>query len=131
MTKVIALFENQEEATTAVDALTEAGLESADISVYESTPQEKKSDTVAPSPTRAWAWQPRPSTASQPASTNMTPTDPVEDLDLGEEEEEFLRRNVDGGGVLVVVDCEDDETADRAESVLEEQDGQLVDTVSD
>lgn len=129
MTKAIALFENQQKATAAVDVLAASELETADINVYESMPEDKGSDTIAGTP--MMGWRPAPSTAAQPAGVGMVPVDPLEELSLSEEEEQYVRRNVEGGGVLIIVDVEDDEDAGRAESILEEQDGRIVKTLSD
>lgn len=112
MVTIASLFDSQAEATKALDALNEKVSAEMDISVFEK-PQEvgDREIVLAAVP------------YNQPASTSATAIPAaVSNLDLDDEEAAFFARGVEGGGVLAVVEV-DEEHEESIRQVLQEQGG--------
>lgn len=116
MKKVISLFGDQEEAGSAIEALAAAGFEDADIHEMEGRSPDLEPEPLAVAPIH------------QGGYGSVTPIPLPSFLsDLGDTEaEEFLKRNLEGGGVVVVVDPADGEQTDQIRHILREQGGQIV-----
>lgn len=99
MAKVVSLFESQEEATKALDALYASSYESVDAEVIDNVSELDYGETgvVAPAPN-----------ASTGVAGAVDIPNPLQDTDLGDEEAAWFAQGVQGGGVLVVAEVDDE-----------------------
>lgn len=113
MAKVVSLFESQEEATKALDALYASSYESVDAEVIENVSELDYGETgvVAPAPN-----------ASTGVAGAVDIPGPLQDTDLDEEEAAWFARGVQGGSVLVVAEV-DEEDADAVQQLFYEHGG--------
>lgn len=101
MTRVISLFKSQEEATRALDALHTRDYENIEIEVIDNARgiDERGSGIVAPAPN-----------ASTGVAGTIGMPNPLQDIDLEDEEAAWFADGVRGGGVLVVAEVDDEGT---------------------
>lgn len=109
MTTVIGLFADEMKAEEAINALSTADMD--DIEFETISRWAEGADTAAAAPTLGSDR----GAAVVPVVGNM-----FSSWSLDTEEEEYFRRNVQNGGVLVVVDVDDDDKLPRVRSILEE-----------
>ncbi|MFZ0545584.1 MAG: hypothetical protein WAM60_09100 [Candidatus Promineifilaceae bacterium] len=115
MNKLYSLFEDQEEAGKAVEVLAAAGFEDAEIHEIEDR-SELQPEPIVVAPIHRGGYG-----AATPIPFGAFVSE------IGNSEvEEFLKRNLKSGGVVVVVGLSDKETRDRVKRLLEEQGGQVV-----
>jgi hypothetical protein len=115
MKKLYGLFNDQEEAGDAVEALAAAGFEDADIHQIENS-GDLETDMVAVAPIHGGGYG---------AATPLTY--PSFLSDLGDTEVRgYLHRSLKNGGVLVVIEPADDEAHSKIKHILEEAGGQVT-----
>ncbi len=110
MTKLIGLFADEMKAEEAINALTTAGMDDIEFETI-SRWAEGNDTAVAAAPTLGTDR----GAAVVPVAGNL-----FSSWSLDSEEEEYFRRNVQNGGVLVVVDVDDDDKLPRVRTILEE-----------
>ena len=109
MTKLIGLFKNQEKAEEAINALSLADLDGVDFeTIMQWNVEEEKQVKVAPVLNTGYGPSGIPVAATLLSSWN-----------LDDEEAEYFKRTVQHGGVLVVVDVDNDK-ASQVSHILEE-----------
>lgn len=110
MTKLIGLFADEMKAEEAINALTTAGMDDVEFETI-SRGVDVNDTAVAAAPTLG---------ADRGAAVVPVAGNLFSSWSLDTEEAEYFRRNVQNGGVLVVVDVEDDDKLPRVRSILEE-----------
>lgn len=115
MSRLVSLFSNQEEAAKAVSALADSSLGEHDVHLIEEWQENSASVESVPAPV--------PSSGSAGTSVLGAATVSLSELD---DEGGFLRRSVQKGGILIVVNLSDDADISLAEHLVEESGGQLV-----
>lgn len=110
MTKLIGLFADEMKAEEAINALTTAGMDDIEFETISSA-AEGNGTAVAAAPTLGADR----GAAMVPVAGNL-----FSSWSLDTEEEEYFRRNVQNGGVLVVVDVDDDDNLPHVRTILEE-----------
>lgn len=115
MARIVSLFGNQKKAEGAAAALADSTLGEHETYFIEEWPDSGAKVKLIP------AAVPNPGPAGVSASGAMTAT-----LSGFDDEEEFLRRSVEGGGVVVVVDLAADAGTTRTQALLQKNGGQLV-----
>ena len=117
MNRIVVLFSNQKEAEEAVTALAESPLVEPKIHLIEELQEDDAKVRLAPTQIT--------SSGLSGASMVETETTPLSDLD---DEEGFLRRSVQKGGVVTVIDLSNSSEIPHTKGLLEEMGGQLVTT---
>jgi nitrogen regulatory protein PII-like uncharacterized protein len=116
MSKVISLFSDQEQAGRAIEALAAAGFEDAEIHEIEGQNPDLEPQPLAVAPIHQGGYG---AVTPIPFSAFLS--------DLGDSEaEQFLKRNLESGGVVIVVEPSDEEASTRIKRILEEEGGQVV-----
>ncbi|MCC6605019.1 MAG: hypothetical protein IT327_17560 [Anaerolineae bacterium] len=110
MTKLIGLFADEMKAEEAINALTTAGMDDIEFETI-SRAAEASDTAVAAAPTLG---------ADRGAAVVPVAGNLFSSWSLDTEEAEYFRRNVQNGGVLVVVDVDDDDNLPRVRTILEE-----------
>lgn len=113
MSKVIALFESQAEATRALDALHAGDYKDIETEVIEDA-RDMDYGTIGVA-------APAPNASTGVAGVVAIP-DPLQDIGLDDEEVAWFAQGIRGGGVLVVVEV-DDEDAQSVERILRDHGG--------
>lgn len=129
--KTLALFNNQKQTSSAIDAITQSNLgDKVNIEIVEAVSPTKQAAGVD------LAWQaakvlpvaPTSSGGTVPAMGVLTgQEETLAALDLSEEKEAFLKRSVHDGGQLVRVDTET-LYQPQVETILRQHDAQIVHT---
>ena len=119
MTKLASLFASQFDATRALDALNQYDFGDIEIEVVEGVAEAatRTDDVVPVVPVRY-----RQDTGLQ-GDTAFLPY--LDDMDLDDDEAEFFRRGVRHGGVLVLVEVDDDHGA-AVEQLLRDHGGRTA-----
>jgi len=106
MVRIISLFGSQAEATRAVEALHASDFESIEIEVIENSRELDYGDTgiVAPAPN-----------ASTGVAGAVAIPDPLQDLDLDDEEAAWFAQGVRGGGVVISAEVDEDDAGTVAQ----------------
>ncbi len=110
MTKLIGLFADEMKAEEAINALAAAGMDDVEFETI-SRRAEANDTAVAAAPTLG---------ADRGAAVVPVVGNLFSSWSLDTEEEEYFRRNVQNGGVLVVVDVDDDDNLPHVRTILEE-----------
>ena len=110
MTKLIGLFADEMKAEEAINALAAAGMDDVEFETI-SRRAEANDTAVAAAPTLG---------ADRGAAVVPVAGNLFSSWSLNTEEEEYFRRNVQNGGVLVVVDVDDDDNLPHVRTILEE-----------
>jgi hypothetical protein len=110
MTKLIGLFADEMKAEEAINALATAGMDDVEFETI-SRAAEASDTAVAAAPTLG---------ADRGAAVVPVASNLFSSWSLDTEEEEYFRRNVQNGGVLVVVDVDDDDNLPHVRTILEE-----------
>ncbi|MAT98790.1 MAG: hypothetical protein CL608_16730 [Anaerolineaceae bacterium] len=109
MTTLIGLFKDQKTAEAAVDALTAADLDDVEFETILSWDEEQEKEVkVAPAFTGYGS-------SGAPVAMSHVPS-----WNLDDEEERFFKRTVQHGGVLIVVDVDDEDQVPQVNRILEE-----------
>ena len=116
MNRIVALFSDQKEAQEAVTALAKSSLDEPRIHLIEDL-QEPDAE-VRLLPTQV--------TSSGLAGASIVEREPVSLAEL-DDEEGFLRRSVQSGAVVTVIDLSDNSEVPLAKKLLEKLGGRLVD----
>lgn len=110
MTKLVGLFKEQEKAEKAINALSAADLDGVDFeTIMQWNAEEKKQVEVAPVLNTGYG------PSGIPVAATLLPS-----WNLDAEEEEYFKRTVQHGGVLVVVDADDEDHVSAVKRILEE-----------
>lgn len=110
MTKLIGLYEDQQKAEKTINALIAANLEGIDIQTLENWENWPDSDVDAvPVASSGYG------TGGVPAPALLIPS-----LGLGEEEEQYFKRSLQNGAILIVVDVSDSEAKTTVKTILRE-----------
>ena len=117
MTKIIGLFSDQMKAEQVVNTLTQAHLGDIDIHIVDEWNEETD---IQPPITPAY------STGSGMHGFPVLPRVGMPSLGLGDEEEQFFKRGVQGGGVVVSVKLTNDDDIHQVERILEQQSDRVV-----
>ncbi len=110
MTKLIGLFADEMKAEEAINALAAAGMDDVEFETI-SRRAEANDTAVAATPTLG---------ADRGAAVVPVVGNLFSSWSLDTEVEEYFRRNVQNGGVLVVVDVVDDDNLPHVRTILEE-----------
>lgn len=116
MKKVISLFSDQEEAGSAIEALGAAGFEDAAIQEIEGQSPDLEPQPLAVAPVHHSGYG---------AATPIPFSSFLSDLD-NSESEQFLKRSLERGGVVVIVEPPDEEADAQIRRILLEEGGQVV-----
>ena len=115
MKKIYGLFNNQEEAGNAIEALLAAGFEDAPIhTIEDSTALETETVAVAPIHEGGYG-----------AATALPFPNFLSDLN-GSEAREFIHRSLKNGGGLIVIETVDDDEFAQIKRILEDEGGQIT-----
>lgn len=118
MTTLIGLFKDQKTAEEAVDALTAADLDDVEFeTIIRWDEEQEKEIKVAPAFTGYGS-------SGSPVAMGR-----VRSWNLDDEEEQFFKRIVQRGGVLIVVDVDDEDQVPQVNRILQEH-GEKVATSS-
>jgi hypothetical protein len=115
MSQLYGLFSNQKDAEQAVNALAEAELDNSAIHTMERLSVDATPVVIPTAQTG-----PNTTVGAVPL-TNFLP-----DLSIDNDAKQFLKRSLEGGGVLVTVDPADDMAFIQAKRILEQQGGQVL-----
>ncbi len=115
MSRVVALFSNQKEVEEAVTALIESGIDESRIYLIEDW--QESGAKIRALPTQI------PSSGLSGASAAEIETASLSGFD---DEERFLKRGVEKGGVVTVIDLSNDAEIPIAEDLVEKLGGRLV-----
>jgi hypothetical protein len=116
MTTLIGLFDDEQKAEEAINALTAADLDDVDFETI--THWHNEADTGV----RA---APAVNAPSGPAGMAV-PVGPVTSWNIEDEEVEYFRRAVQNGGVLITVDVDDDDQVEQVKRILQEYSQKLA-----
>jgi hypothetical protein len=119
MSRIVALFSNQKEAEKAVTALAESALDDPNIHLIEDLQEDEANVRLVPAQIA--------SSGLLGASVVETETASLSELD---DEEGFLRRSVQKGGVVTVIDLSSSSEIPLTKSLLEKTGGRLVSSTS-
>lgn len=111
MTQLIGLFADEMKAEEAINALAAAGMDDVEFETISRWAEANNDAAVAAAPTLG---------ADRGAAVVPVVGNLFSSWSLDTEEEEYFRRNVQNGGVLVVVDVDDDDNLPHVRSILEE-----------
>lgn len=119
MTKLIGLFKDQQKAENAIEQLAAAEMENIEFETISQWEQKRELGAEVVTGLNAGSGASAvPVAARFPASWN-----------LNDEEQLFFKRAVQNGGVLIVVDVNDEDNESRVRSILQET-GEKVTTGS-
>ncbi len=110
MTKVIGLFDGEQKAEEAINALTAADLDDIEFETISHWHHEANVGVRA---------APAVNAPSGPAGMGV-PVGPISTWNIEDEETEYFRRAVQNGGVLIVVDVDDEEQVSQVKQILHE-----------
>ena len=109
MTTLIGLFSDQKMAEEAVNALSAADLDDVEFeTILQWDEEQEKEIKVAPAFTGYGS-------SGAPVAVSRAPS-----WNLDDEEEQFFRRSVQHGGVLIVVDVDDEDQVPQVNRILQE-----------
>jgi hypothetical protein len=110
MTKLVGLFKDQEKAEDAINALSAADLDDVEFkTIMQWDAEQEKQVKVAPVLNTGYGPSGIPVAATLASSWN-----------LDDEEAEYFKRTVQHGGVLIVVDVDDEDRVSQVSHILEE-----------
>jgi hypothetical protein len=116
MKKIYALFNDQEGAGNAIEALAAAGLEDADIHEIEESDTNLETETVIVAPLHQSGYG---AATPLPFPTFLT--------DIGDgETRDFIHRSLEGGAALVVLETKNEDDYNQARAILEREGGQIT-----
>lgn len=117
MTRIISLFKNQKEAQEAMNALDSSAIRDQKMRIIEEwTEVDGLHKSVMPVPNLD------PFTTGIPVAKVSN----FRDLGVSDEVEMFIKRNLQRGGTLLIVELENDDHVAQAKRILREQDGRIA-----
>ncbi len=120
MTKIVALFDSQDDMTRALDQMSGWGVETTVLDVANDVDLLGEGGSIAAAP-------PSVSSAAAPNLYPVGPYNPFADVDLGnldDEAEQYLLERVQRGAKIVVAEGDDD-MMNRVQTLLQQRGGKV------
>jgi len=110
MTKLIGLFADQQKAEKAINALSAADLDDVEFeTILHWDKEQEKEAEIAPVSSTVFG------SSGYPVAVGRVPS-----WNLGSEEEQYFKRTVQNGGVLIVADVDDADQVPQVKHILQE-----------